>query len=181
VNISPNLFWQNLGGKSQPSEEYLQRQRQRKQQQDDAQAQIVENAKANKSNWNGVTQGYGYGNFGSGHGQSGAFHAAAANAQNAKSLQGMIDQTMGTWGQEHANRTLQAREQQQRNHEANLQAMQSQAEMAKQNNAQQMFQQSLNAKRERNAALMSMAGLGGRSIRTNGRGGVNIFRNALLG
>ena len=164
-----------------PSEEFLKRQRERKEQQENAQAQIVENAKANKSNWNGVTQGYGYGNFGSGHGQSGAFHAAVGNAQNAKSLQGMIDQTMGTWGQEHANRTLQAREEQQRGHEANLQAMQAQAEMAKQNNAREMFQQSLNAKKERNEALMNMAGLGGHKIRTNGRGGVSIFRNSLLG
>jgi len=164
-----------------PSEEFLKRQRERKEQQENAQAQIVENAKANKSNWNGVTQGYGYGNFGSGHGQSGAFHAAVGNAQNAKSLQGMIDQTMGTWGQEHANRTLQAREEQQRGHEANLQAMQSQAESAKHNNAQEMFRQSLNAKRERNAALMSMAGFGGHNVSTDGRGGVSIFRNSLLG
>jgi hypothetical protein len=59
--------------------------------------------------------------------------------------------------------------------------MQAQAEMAKQNNAREMFQQSLNAKKERNEALMNMAGLGGHKIRTNGRGGVSIFRNSLLG
>ena len=87
---------------------------------------------------------------------------------------------MGEWGQEHANRTLQAREAQQRQHEANLQAMQSQQEMAKQNQANEMLQQAQQAKREKNAMLMSLAGMGGHSI-TAGPGGFKIFRNGLLG
>jgi hypothetical protein len=162
--------------------DYAKRVKARQSQQEDARQLITERAQAERNNRNAAGQGYGYGNFAVNHGQSGAYHAAVGSAQNANSLQGMIDQTMGTWGQEHANRVLQAREEQQRQHEANLKAMETQAESARQNRANELLAQSQRAKQEKNSMLLGLAGLGGgHSVRTDGRGGVSIFRNSLLG
>lgn len=155
------------------SDEFIRKKQARQQQEEDARGMIKDDARAAQAAARQPPVGMS-------HGQSGAYHAAVGGQAQGNHLGGMISQVMGEWGQEHANRTLQAREAQQRQHEANLQAMQSQQEMAKQNQANEMLQQAQQAKREKNAMLMSLAGMGGHSI-TAGPGGFKIFRNGLLG
>jgi hypothetical protein len=121
---------------------------------------------------------HGLGNWAGFNGPNGFMHPIASD--QASQAKDMAEKTMSVWGAEHSNRVLQAREQQQRNHEANLQAMKTQAEMAKQNAAMQMSKHSLDSKNQRNAALLSAAGLGSTTVSGGGQNGFQFFRNGLL-
>jgi hypothetical protein len=142
----------------------------------DVQKKIMDRAK--NQNHNRAVQIHGLGNYAGSGGPNGFMHPVAQH--NASQAKDMAETAMAVWGAEHSNRVLQAREQEQRNHEANLQAMQTQAEMAKQNAAMQMHRQSLDSKNQRNAALLGAAGLGSTTVSGGGQNGFQFFRNGLL-
>ena len=65
------------------------------------------------------------------HGESGAYHAAVGAQQQANALQGMINQTMNAWQDEHDSRVSQLREMRRMEHERMLKQMEIDALLAR--------------------------------------------------
>lgn len=98
----------------------------------------------------------------------GQYHAGiqATNRAVADEMQSRVDQT---------------REWDQRAHEQQLAGMKHQSEMAQVQAQMQMQREAMQAKNQRNAALMKAAGIGGTTLVNGRRAGFGPFRNALLG
>jgi hypothetical protein len=96
---------------------------------------------------------------------------------------GMAGRAMAAWDREHQSRVSQSREAKQRQHELSLASMEHQRTAQAQQSQVNAQAAAEDRKRERNAALLSAAGVGGHSIRTDGRGGVSVspIGRSLLG
>ena len=106
----------------------------------------------------------------------------AMQQQGLAAYQYALDATNKAWGKEMDSRVAQAKDQADRDHEANIARMALQSKQSEQQSQMAMMQQASQAREQRNSALLQAAGIGGTKI-VNGRkvGGFSPFRSALLG
>jgi hypothetical protein len=119
--------------------------------------------------------------YGQGHQQP--FHPGIAmQQQGLASYQNAIDATNEAWQHEMDSRVSQAKDQADRDHEANIAWMALQSKQAEHQSQMAMMQQANQAREQRNSALLRAAGVSETKI-VNGQNvsGFSPFRNALLG
>jgi hypothetical protein len=144
-----------------------------------ARSLITQRAQANQAQHNAGARRHGLGNFAGAPAFAGMHPIAHQQAQAAA---GMVGQLNSAFAKENDRRVEQSRDEQERAHELQIKQMEAQQRQAELNQEKAMADEAQRRKDQRNAMLMSMAGVPmKRQTTTNGRGGVNIFRNALLG